>query len=333
MNNFQHLLNILQEESCEQLAVKQQNQLLNEMIVYGDKVDDNYVVAFNKWIFLFNKKDAIDSFKVIIQKLQQVFPHNSFINELGLIYDKQYYEKNIEELLKELHDEVKDTLVGFLHDDKLYVYGFVSLDIIHSVICKKVLKQLNMSQYAIDITNFEHVKTISDDELKTFPNIGFHGTSSSRLSSIIRKGIQPGNLMNWSNIKNIDTSGLIFFSTNSIAPLFHSTHVSAIDVNSPIIIEFEIPDKNRVVPDYDVEMYTGIVQQYKRRHTYFKKAISNKPLSLSKELGIYAYKGTILPQKFKAIWITKEKKEYYTIDDFVRLKPKDAIKQLGVFII
>lgn len=320
-------------ESEESRIMKEKQEILKEMIVYGNKEDDKYVVAFNKWIFLFDMTESINYFKLIIQKLKEVFPRNSFINDIGLIHDVKYYSENIEELLKELHREVKDSLVGILNNDKLYVYGFVSLDFQHSILCKKVLHQLGMSEFSFDIEDFDNTKYLNTKDFESFPDIGYHGTSSSKLSNVLKNGIRPGNLENWEELKHIDGSGLVFFSSKLKDPLYHSKKVSKKNGSTPIIIEFEIPDKSRIIQDYDVEMYTGEIKHYKRNDMYFKKAISNKPLSLSKELGIYAYRGHILPQKIKAIWCPDETKDEYVMSDFIRLSVKDAVKKLGVFVI
>jgi hypothetical protein len=54
-------------------------------------------------------------------------------------------------------------------------------------------------------------------------------------------------------------------------------------------------------------------------------------MSLSKNKGIYAYIGSILPQNIRAIWVPSKEAETYFEDDFIRLTPKEAIKHLGLF--
>ena len=302
---------------------------LTEMIVDGKIEDQVYMVAFERYIFLFTPEEAISSFIKIIKALRKIFPRNSFIDEISINYDSQYYSQNIEELLRELYREVRDCLAGKIENNILYVYGYVTLDFDHSLLFKKVLKQLDLTYY--DITNFHKDKMLSHSDIQDFPDIGFHGTSSKNLTGILKTGLDNDtSTSNWGNIKDI-TKGTVFFTTKSITSLFHATNTSKLNDGIPIIIEFQIPFKDKVIADYDVEMFTGVVKFYKRKDSYFKKAISNKPLSLSKHFGIYGYRGKILPNKFTAIWIPKEQKENYVPEDFERFSVKEAIQRLNIF--
>ena len=92
-----------------------------------------------------------------------------------------------------------------------------------------------------------------------------------------------------------------------------------------MVIELVIPDKNLIIPDYDIDMSSGATayDDYKPQKGHTKVG-SDKSLSMSKEFGIYGYMSKILPQHIKNVYIQIGDNEYPSIKDY----KKFTIKQL-----
>lgn len=310
--------------------IKEQ-RLLNELLVYGEKENESYVVAFERHVFIIkdeNKKESIDD---IISKLYPTWPDNPIKKDVFFLAH-EYMKVSLDITLKKMQSLIKDIFIGKLleNSNTMYVLNFGDFDGEHSPYIQQILQTLKIKHVITGgYIGSEGVKFITNDEIKKLPDTGFHGTSSKYLTSILKFGIETDKPSNWKNIQHVK---YIFFSTKSIRSLFHAQRISKFQNSTPIIIEFRIPNKDHITQDFDIEKYTGVNQIYtKVKSDIPKKAISNKPMSLSKNLGIYAYIGDILPQYIKAVWIPKHKADHYFEDDFIRLQPKEAIKQLGLF--
>lgn len=314
-----------------------QQKILNEMFIYGTKASNKYVIAFRSDIFLF---DETDKDKIVPEMMSKLFTSfravkSSFDNNINFFDDME-----IIPIFDEIQEFVVDVLCGYISDETLILYGDglrgfspPSSILVSKVVSHLELKKVDVSEYYYD-NGYNHIYKDTDLKMK-IPDIGFHGTSSKYLVSILRLGIRyDQSEKNWHNIeynkKHLDT---IFLSTSTIAPLFHGTRLSNRTDSHPVIIEFEIPDKKLLVQDYDSEHHTGILDNTRYIHRNpTKKAISNKPLGLSKELGMYGYLGNIPPKFIKYVWVPINiHKQNFNENDFKRLNPSEAIEALHIF--
>lgn len=324
MTLFQSLINEILNEK---------RMMLSELFVYGDKSDQSYIVAFHKHIFLF--KDTYDeknkAISDVLKKLDEVWQSN-IASQHNYFKSEQYKFDDARTVIEKLQSLVKDIFIGKIleNEQTLYVYNFGDFDGQHSPYFRQILRQLKIDDvieggYIGD----EGVKFITNSEIKSLPDIGYHGTSSKYLTSILKTGIQKDKPSNW---KDVQHTKYIFFSTKTIKPLFHAQTISKFQNSIPIIIEFKIPNKNLITHDFDIEKYTGTDDIYTDiKSSIKKKAISNKPMSLTKNKGIYAYIGNIEPQYIKAVWCPKKDSKYFFEEDFIRILPKEAIEHLGLF--
>lgn len=305
-------------------------EFITEMIVHGTISNNKFVIAFQKDIFIFNDDDLYDELPTILQQLKEYLPEYRI--DISLTNDTL----DIYEVFEILVDRVNDIVCAKLTNDTLIVYKG-KIDNRNSLLIYKIVHQFKIT-YVYDEDVFYDETLIEPTILDRFPNVGFHGTSSTYLTSILRSVLnQSGTNKNWNFVLVKEIEGRIYFTTKSITALFHANRTTDKIVKSgvPIIIEFVIPDKNRIVPDRDVIKYTGIT---KGTESAKRTSISQKPLSLSKELGIYAYDERVPASFIQAIWIPAVKKhtqgffpDKYTQTDFIRVQPKEAIRQLGVF--
>jgi hypothetical protein len=263
--------------------------------------------------------------------LDEVWHYNT-ASQHNYFKSERYKFDNARTVIEKLQSLVKDIFIGKILENgqSLYIYNFGDFDGEHSPYFQQILRQLDIDN-VIEGGHIgdEGVKFITNSEIKSMPDIGFHGTSSKYLTSILRHGIQKDRPSNW---KDVQHTKYIFFSTKTIKPLFHAMNIAKSQNSKPIIIEFKIPNKNYITHDFDIEKYTGTSDIYADIESDIKKkAISNKPMSLSKNKGIYAYIGSIEPQYIKAVWCPKKDSKYFFEEDFIRLTPKEAIEHLGLF--
>lgn len=306
-------------------------RMLNELLVVGEVENESYVVAFHKHVFIFKSENSDEYIENIIDKLNLVWKNNAIRNNSFFI-KRKYVSVPLDETLKRMQSLVVDIFIGKIiaNENVLYVYNFGEFDGEHSPYFQQIQRQLNIwdvvtSGYIGD----EGVKFITNNEIKSLPDIGFHGTSSKYLTSILRLGIRIDQPSNWKEVQHVK---YIFFATRSIKSLLHAQRISTFQNSTPIVVEFRIPNKNRITQDFDIEKYTGTKSVFGNvKSDIPKQAISNKPMSLSKNKGIYAYIGDIPPQHIKAIWVPLKEAETYFEDDFVRMAPKEALKHLQLF--
>lgn len=316
MNNFKKTLEILKSQP-------RMETMLSEMFVHGTFDDKKFVIAFRKDIFIFSEDERYSILPTVLEKLS-IF--NSSI-DLRLF---DYSSDTIFDVFEDIKSIFKDVLCGQIINNYLVIYDYEHHDMYLSELGKRVFRQLKLEGFVIEEMFSDDYKMITKEEMNSFPDVGYHGTKLKYLMSILRFGLQQGkSVKNWEFMEEKDLSGLIFFSTKSISPLFHATrNLDTTDI--PIIIEFEIPNKNLIIQDYDVEMMSGVYIKYSEPKVKVKKSISNKPLSLSKELGLFAYKGWVLPKFINAVWTPIVRKTVYEKQDFVRLPPKEALQKFNL---
>jgi hypothetical protein len=290
---------------------------LNEMIVIGKPQDKKYIVAFDKWIWIIDDESK-EELKDIAEKLKM-----------------DYNEENAYSFLQSVSENYGDVLVGQISGKNLYLmdYGSFKADPKSSILVKKVVNQLKLNS-ASYIEDFDSTETkISKKKMTAeIPNIGYHGTSSRYLSAIVSKGLKSGESDSNYARQGIHHPDLVFFTTRIGEAMHHAQTTASQKGGVPIILEFEIPDKDQIIADYDVEKMTKSDIYYGNtgdRGKYQAQAYKQDPDKLSKHFGVYGYKQRI-PSKFiKSVWVaTKPSDEIYNIKDFKKMKPKTVLKMI-----
>jgi hypothetical protein len=76
-----------------------------------------------------------------------------------------------------------------------------------------------------------------------------------------------------------------------------------------VVLELEIPNKSKLFPDYDVDVASGFsnydhmaAAHHQRRSNSMR--MMGKSSTVTKELGVWAYKGSILPMKIRRVFIS-----------------------------
>lgn len=302
----------------------EEHYYLQEMIVSGKPEEGSYIVAFNKWIWVLDEETPD---KNIIKDIISKIPED---------IDTEYVEDETEDtydFITSLSESVEDILIGRLTDNELYIEarGSFTLDPKSSILVKKVVKQLGIDSvsYMEDLESTETSVHKTDIKGK-IPSTVYHGTSSNYLISISKIGLHPSKSESNYLDQGIAHHDKIFFSTRIGEAMHHATHTAHKQGGVPIILEMKIPDKAKIVADYDVEDMTGKNEFYNYHYRGERKVSQDKPMSLSKEFGVYGYKGNIKPRFIDSVYVSTkgEDAEVYSIDEFVELDMKEALEEL-----
>lgn len=318
----------------EQILNEQMNErkaLLTELFVHGVKEDQSYIIAFHKHVFIFKDEDKNKTVPIILSTLSSIWKDNPAIINKYFI-DETYKRQSTKIFLEHLQRIIPDIFVGkFLgFQQTLYIYNFGEFDSLHSPYIQQLLRQLDINDIIDNTIGMNGLRFISNEQIKSLPDIGYHGTTSKHLTSIIRHGIRIGHENNHGKIEH---TSLIFFSTNTLNALKHAIRTSSLRNSLPVVIEFKINNKYRITQDFDMSRYTGVKDElYNHIDVDIpKRAISNKPFSLSKNKGIYALIGSVHRRDIVAVWIPKKDTKHYFPENFIRVLPKEALTELGLF--
>jgi hypothetical protein len=278
-------------------------QLLTEMFVIGNEKDDYYVIAYRDKILQLNLSIPQSSQEVISQ-LEQMFGVSveelnnipSIYGLSGLISSKG--NKQLE-ILYGMYDKSKNTLI------LLDLYYNMFKDPKESILVKKIAHQLKIPKIILQSNN-ELIYDRDDLNNKQPAKIYYHGTSSSYLKSILNNGLDSNTINSGFNDKiREQLKDNIFITSNFLYSLNHAVRTAKNTKGFPVIIELNIRFQDLLQPDYDVNLsgYSGD---------------KNKALKVSKEIGVYGYKGKIYPYNFQDIILTDQTKSYnqYQKEDF-----------------
>jgi hypothetical protein len=285
-------------------------------IGFYNKQKKTYVVAVNDKIYLINSDMNCEQLKYLFIDLYTAFRLNKSLIKVvdednSCIEDVTNY---IETHISTLFRYVEDIISGYIENEFFYIdrKGYTP-DPVSSVMVNKIVKQLKIKKVKLvnipDIFNPDYDVINYDPSIikgKT-PDIAYHGTASVYLKDILRIGIRPNRSPSNYSIKH---NKLIFFTTSLFNALEYAK--SAVDNNPkdcvPIVIKFEIPDKDLIIADYDIERFSGIDKYYKHiEKKYNINPISYKndidPDKIAKELGTYGYRGVVNPTNIKSVFL------------------------------
>lgn len=209
---------------------------------------------------------------------------------------------------QELKEESPYILMGELSDDTIYIYS--SNDYRHSKTSdelKKLTKHLGIDNIKIvyykgEYEDEEDELNVSLEDFKTATY--YHGTCFTHYNNIKKFGLKPNKE---TNFKDIHHSDKVFLTTNKEKALFHARKCSGNNDSFPIILELNIPDISKLLPDYDLAInFYGkdsekFIKNYGTNHNISKyvdksviyQQIDDSLMDFTKKLGIYAYNGRI----------------------------------------
>jgi len=283
------------------------------MHIYGS---GSSIVAFGSKIWRFEDDD-------------EPIP-DDIIDEINTEIGMKYKDWEIlEDLYTAIDDEGRsDVLVGSIHDAPwtnpprsdlhLQRRGGFSLDPKSSILVKKVFKELglnNVVYYGGD-DEFEASRhEIRGRVAKTM----FHGTSTKYLGDILKTGLRPG--VSETNYKDIAHSDLIFFTSRFDEARAHAVHTADKVGDDPMIVEFSLQDEAKLVPDYDINnkseqtnVYDYISNKTRSSGTQ-GEAMPGTAMAVSREMGVYGYRGRIPAKFIDSYYILANASDIYRNDE------------------
>lgn len=310
-------------------------QLFTEMRVIGKPENSYYLIAFKDKIWIFPDDDLSDEESqaktIEIQKAVKPFKNEQTYNE----YDTFY------ELGSEMLETRDDVLVAEVNGDEMELSGSfdMNFDPQSSILIKKVFAELNLKTLKINNENEDFYWDFSIEG--SIPDYAYHGTYSNYLLDIIRLGIRPNRSeSNWLDT-GIIHDDKIFFTTKFGTASFHASRAEIDTHGLPVVIRFKIPDKELVIPDFDIDMDSDTTKtKTDGSHYDYLNKFRNSPTSewsaerSSQEQGIYGYRGPVMPKFIQEVYILTEDPEDPSInmDDYIRFDVnyiKKRIKEYG----
>ena len=268
---------------------------LNEMIIrHRTAGEGTTVVAHRGSIWVFDTQEVNDKESELYQQIRDSI-HSDFDDIL------------------QLPDDRPDVFVGELRSDELHMQADAGayLHPVTAPLVKKVAMALGVSVHTseFDITASDGVSVERGfwwgDMHAELPYIGYHGTVSVHIDAIVKFGLRSlQNAGNW----DIGAFDAVYFSVSESTARFHAIKTSdATNFSFPVIIKFKIPDRNKIVADYDVANVVGMDYQKADSMGYSGTRAFNKPSEamvsankgskLYKSASMFGYEGRV-PSKF-----------------------------------
>ena len=308
-------------------------ELLMEMIV-RHRSDGNEVIAFQDSIWIL--ADATPR-----RVLRDVKRHT------GLRGD------TVEDVMRDGRENRPDVLIGYIYDNRLSVDGVVSMALNprSSMLIKKVVQQLGLdgvNAERMDPESDEHSEEFQRQELEgQIPQIVYHGTTSQHVPGIMKIGLAPTANSNWQQLGKFKDK--IYLTASFQDAAFHANRTAASTHGTSMIIATRIPDRSKIVLDFDVgatmhgitpamdrEGYTASVKQ----DTWDKKRVKtigkyHKGTDYTREIGTFGYRGRIPTSFFTAFFVSDSADHGLSLNHAIEIKDKAelwrALEQISEF--
>ena len=273
-------------------------ELLMEMIVRHQTPDGNEIIAFQDSIWILGDRTPR-------RVLRDVKRHTGLRGDTA------------EDVMRDARENRPDVLAGYVNDNTLSVDGVVSIALNprSSLLIKKVVQQLGLDGVdaeRMDPEGEEYSEPHTADDLEgRIPQIVYHGTTTEHVPAIMKIGIAPNENSNWKDLGKF--ADKVYLTASFQDAAFHANRGGG----TPIVIATRIPDRNKIVLDFDVgatmhgitptmdrEGYTASVKQdrwdKKRVKTIGKY---DKGTDYTREIGTFGYRGRIPSSFFTAFFV------------------------------
>lgn len=280
--------------------------ILSEMkIVRDSNVEsddtDYYIIAYKDLIYKVN--DGIS--KTLLKSMKSHIPkklYEPIVMNKDDIYDISSAIQDLQNL---------EIFVGKVEDGELnYNEDDYSLSPESSVMIKKIVKTLKLKGVNTQDRGGETGYTSKYEIKGEIPNTFYHGTSGKYIKDILRLGLRPNRVQsNWID-QNIIHENTIFFTSKRSVANGHANMTGTKTKNIPIVIRFKVPNKDLIIPDYDIDNL-GSKSNYEDVRARVKNVEDSKDhyktsYALTKEAGIYGYNGSIMPINIDKVYVNKQ---------------------------
>lgn len=308
--------------------------LLKEMIVVGDKRTPSgkkYFVSYERYIWIFEtEKFTTPNDEMNLNRMIINIPIEGF--------NSKFWDSNVSDIhdMRNVEEHNNDIIYGEFDGNEGKIYNkYLSTQT--SIHIKKLKKSLGLKFLTVPDGDYDEEAYMSSMSVD-LPEWGYHGTSVKYLESIFRFGIKP--VKGVTNYENISHDDKIFFTTKFTQAISHAQHTAHITgSDKAVIIKMRIPDPELIVPDYDMDVSSRKSSDESSIYKHIRSGLKYKgdqtsdysPIRLSKEYGLFGYKGRIPASNIWEVYISHEGTDMLNDDlsrsDFMSLD-KDYFKQL-----
>lgn len=259
-----------------------------------------FIIAYKEYIFCLN-------YNCDIKQIEQIEEY------LGL----EKHAGDILELRDYLLEYFPEVLVAHKYDDTLYINTTIeNAQYKSSPLLNKVMRALGIQEIKYDHVDEAEPESVKYYELnKNIPDTMYHGTSSENVLDILRTGLRPGLKSNY-NDRHVYHNNHIFLTTKFIKAQMHADQAVRSNDGFPVILEFKIPDKNLLVPDFDIDTIAqNPYRIYPSQHYSEDKTdgiLKQDPFKFSRDVGVFGYAGRI-PASFIINIYTLYEDEWTTV--------------------
>lgn len=293
-----------------------------------------YFLVYKDKLFILDDESPIRGINSRLKKHVKTHPG---------ISDKHYTtgvldEDEVEDFLRRMAEIAPDVIVGNYYPNlkRIVLWREHGVQPRTSLVLKKVAKELGLTDIVgrhADEPNYDDDLEITYPTSKLLggpPDVVFHGTNTPALTGILKYGLFPGK--GETRFSRIIHRDHVFFTGIFQEAKFYAFNAVQMEKkqkwgNYPIIIEFNVPDKRLLTPDYDADTYSTSV-----KHRQFKSygtrppTTDMKPMTISREIGKWSYQGRIPASQIRWVYFYKpfEKKWF-------KSKPETWRKLLSMY--
>lgn len=295
---------------CDILLENQ--HLLREMFVIGEDLNEYNFIAYKDKIWKINPNSSLISNDV---------RSNIQINLKYRILNSEDFEQTIYHIINN-NPGNNEMLFGNVNGRNMIIfdqYFPMIKDQRESILFKKVVRELKPSNIKFQSDHLKDIDKRGFYSRRNTDKVFYHGTSSDKLMGIMRKGLDKNSInMNYPESVRSVIGGQTFITSNFRYALSHAVLNAKVDDSYPVVVSFVVRFEDLLQPDYDVKRTSPTDQ---------------KALKVSREMGIYGYKGNILPTDFEEIFISPKKSlhvDNYSSDDILNIDAQTAYHLMTV---
>ena len=323
-------------------------ETLEELLVHGSLSDTSgsnvNVIAHEKDLWVMKELPARDTpervrlFKQLSKALDiELDPETPWLDTLG---DIAYHTDELEGRSDILFGDIDKKTMTLNITDNLSTF---KLDPRSSLLIKKVVDALGIRNVEYSYGDNEEEEVHGSEVRGEMPSVAYHGTTITYLRSIFKLGLVPGK--EETNYEGISHDDAVFFSTRFDEALHHAVHTASKKGGHPVVLALNVPDRAKLIPDYDVDIGAGDTGCFdyvcsklrdKQKKSY-DRAMKQKSSTLSKEFGMYGYKGRIPSSFIKSYYILMNPAEndidvwHSSKDNFTRMNQEQASIYIDTF--
>lgn len=280
--------------------VLKQFGIINEVFLVGDKNTAEYLIAYRDKVWLFANEEEVedmgDDRLVEIQNATGVDDEN---------FDDVHH-------WGEIHEQRPDIVFARIEGDELipiYSNDEFAPSVNHHNALNKVARAIGL-KYITDRQGRYH----NPQRRARLPDRMFHGTDWDSARSIMLLGLRPLPQKSRYFEAGVVHHKHVFLSTRLEKSSYHASNAARKANSFPVVIEFEIPDKRLLDPDYDIDT---MAQQSHYADVRSRAKFDGRPgqvpqksMGLSRDLGIMGYAGRIPPSAITRLIVPIEISDY-----------------------